>query len=94
MKESLSYPVLSYALTFNSLPNDYIGFFGEMEQLMRQEIAKFKRWPDKDRSLTEVFLTPDFAVAMGHPLSRIRGQRNRPAMACRGSHLLASSSCG
>ena len=39
---------VSYALTFNSLPDDYIGFFGDLEQLMRQEIAKFKSWPNKD----------------------------------------------
>lgn len=39
---------ISYAILFNLLPTDYAGFFNELIPLMRNEIARVKRWPQRD----------------------------------------------
>ena len=39
---------ISYAVIFNSLPDDYPGFFSELQKSLKEEIAKIKKWPSHD----------------------------------------------
>jgi CubicO group peptidase (beta-lactamase class C family) len=39
---------VSYAVVFNALPNDYVGFFDELQKLIKSEVAAVTRWPSRD----------------------------------------------
>jgi N-acyl-D-amino-acid deacylase len=39
---------VSYAVLFNLLPADYAGFFNELIPLMRDEVERVRRWPQRD----------------------------------------------
>jgi N-acyl-D-amino-acid deacylase len=39
---------VSYAVIFNSLPDDYEGFFLELQKSLKEEISKIKSWPSHD----------------------------------------------
>jgi hypothetical protein len=39
---------ISYAVIFNSLPDDFMDFFSELQKSLKEEISKIKSWPSHD----------------------------------------------
>jgi N-acyl-D-amino-acid deacylase len=39
---------ISYAVIFNSLPDDFVAFFPELQKNLKEEIAKIRKWPSYD----------------------------------------------